>query len=84
MPLDSENEAMIRAFNAFDDSVFCGGISDQSLARFLDCLVMARIYFNSFAAHDPMKFRLSENIGVNPIGWTVTGLKLECPPGWLN
>ncbi len=22
--------------------------------------------------------------GVNPIGWTVTGLKLECPPGWLN
>ncbi len=23
-------------------------------------------------------------IGVNPIGWTVTGLKLECPPGWLN
>ena len=24
------------------------------------------------------------DIGVNPIGWTVTGLKLECPPGWLN
>ena len=22
--------------------------------------------------------------GVNPIGWTVTGLKLEYPPGWLN
>ena len=22
--------------------------------------------------------------GVNPIGWTVAGLKLECPPGWLN
>ncbi len=24
------------------------------------------------------------SFGVNPIGWTVTGLKLECPPGWLN
>ncbi len=30
---------------------------------------------NRFLEHSP---------GVNPIGWTVTGLKLECPPGWLN
>ena len=27
---------------------------------------------------------LLNHFGVNPIGWTVTGLKLECPPGWLN
>ncbi len=28
--------------------------------------------------------KLQVPFGVNPIGWTVTGLKLECPPGWLN
>ncbi len=27
---------------------------------------------------------VKDRYGVNPIGWTVTGLKLECPPGWLN
>jgi len=62
VPLDSEDEAVFLAFNAFNNSIFRGGIRDQSPARILDRLVMGGIYFENFAAHDPMKFRLREDV----------------------
>jgi len=62
VPLDSQDEAVFLAFNAFDNSIFRGCIRDQSPARILDRLVMGGIYFENFAADDPMKFRFREYV----------------------
>ena len=62
MPLDSEDEAVFPTFNAFNNSIFCCGIRDQALARILDRLMMGSIDFEDFAPHDPMKFRLGEDV----------------------
>ncbi len=39
---------------------------------------------DNYKDSEEMFYAAQAGTGVNPIGWTVTGLKLECPPGWLN